>query len=301
MLQAIFSKKKFKKLSQLELGIGREQEPDRNHMYGGRSFYFFDFDDNVAFLPTKMYLFHKSHQRELTISTGEYAKFHRSIGSEGPFKDYKIIEDDPNGSFRRFRDQDIGFFAKKFKNVKQAFVEDMRSALKRPEHIWQGPSWDCFYHAVFNKRPICIITARGHSSETIIRGISEMVNEGFLPHEPNYLKVFAVSNVETRKSLGDKDLSMTIPELKKQAIFQSVDLAFKSYGTSPFHRFGMSDDDSNNVRLVREAMRELKKQHANNSFFVIHSKGNTFTKEEVILKKQNSQKKTNARQLSLDF
>ena len=50
---------------QLELPIPRVAEPDRNFKDGGRSFYFFDFDDNVAFLTTPLFLFEKSTGREL--------------------------------------------------------------------------------------------------------------------------------------------------------------------------------------------------------------------------------------------
>jgi hypothetical protein len=49
------------KKSQLELGETRKREPDRNLHRGGRSFYFFDFDDNIAFLTTPLILFHKDN------------------------------------------------------------------------------------------------------------------------------------------------------------------------------------------------------------------------------------------------
>lgn len=268
---------------QMELGIHRPFEPDRNHQMGGRSFYFFDFDDNVAFLPTPMYLFHKDTGKEVKISTGEYAKYSNMIGREGFFKDYTLDLDPRVGSFRRFRDQKHSWLEQKVKRKQQAFVEDIEKALERPEELWKGPSWDCFYHAVYNKRPLSIITARGHNAETIKLGISKFVEHGFLPHEPNYMSVLAVSNPDVRELLDDNEMELGVPELKKRAIHFSVEQAFETYGKSGFHRFGMSDDDSHNVALIMEAMRELKRVYPNNSFYVIHSKGDSFTKEEVII------------------
>src|SRR4051812_28632799 len=90
-------------ISQLELPIKREFEPDRNHSQGGRSFYFFDFDDNVAFLSTSIFLFEKKLGTEISIPTGEFAQWGRYVGKRGPFADYEIRYED-GGSFRRFRD-----------------------------------------------------------------------------------------------------------------------------------------------------------------------------------------------------
>ena len=116
----------------MELGIDRPFEPDRNYEMCGRSFYFFDFDDNVAFLPTPMYLFHSESGKEVKISTGEYAKYSNLIGREGFFKDYRLDLCPQTGSFRRFRDQKFSWFHRVFHKPEQAFVEDIEKALQRP-------------------------------------------------------------------------------------------------------------------------------------------------------------------------
>lgn len=296
----IGARKRVYSLRQMKLDISRPFEPDRNHELGGRSFYFFDFDDNVSFLPTEMYLFHKETGRETKIGTGEYAKYSNLIGKSGLFKDYTLDLCDKNGSFRRFRDQESNWFQRLFFRKEEAFVQDIKRAVKRPEELWKGPSWNCFYHAVFNQRPISIITARGHEPETIKKGISVLVKEGFLPCEPNYLNVLPVSNDRVRKELGDENLSLSVPELKKLSIQKSVELAFERYGSSLFHRFGMSDDDENNIKLVMAAMKELKRDFPNNSFYVIHSKGDSFTKQEVTIHSRNPKKDRQAsKQLNL--
>src|SRR5579871_1325279 len=89
---------------QLQLQIERKPEKDRNAHLGGRSFYFFDFDDNVAFLSTPLILFHKDTHQELPISSGQFATEHSNIGKRGPYKDYQINWDDQHGTFRCFRD-----------------------------------------------------------------------------------------------------------------------------------------------------------------------------------------------------
>ncbi|MFN3455369.1 MAG: hypothetical protein ACK41T_10455, partial [Pseudobdellovibrio sp.] len=181
------------KKGQLELGPTHLREPDRNYHRGGRSFYFFDFDDNIAFLATPLILFHKVTQEELHVSSGEWALHHQTIGKSGVYQDYEINWDDQTGTFRCFRDIKLDE-AEKLLGKKQSFVQDIMQVLGMPDVQWKGPSWDCFYHAVFNQRPISVITARGHSSETLRAGIYEFVKSGYLPMEPNYLSLFACSN-----------------------------------------------------------------------------------------------------------
>ena len=101
-----------KNISQLELELERPMELDRNAHLGGKSFYFFDFDDNIVFLSTPIIIFHKDTGEELEISSSEYAKHHRTIGMPGPYQDYFANYVDDEGSFRNFRDQDLGHFEK---------------------------------------------------------------------------------------------------------------------------------------------------------------------------------------------
>lgn len=280
-------------LSQMELELERPFEHDRNHALGGKSFYFFDFDDNVAFLSTPIVLFHKDTGEELFVSSGDFARNHKDIGFSGPYKDFFINLDDEVGSFRHFRDQEFNMFGKLMRK-KQNFEHDIKEALDKHDYLWKAPSWNCFYHATFNQRPMSIITARGHQKLTIKKGIKLMVREGHIPHEPNYLEIFPVSNPDVRRELGDIDLQASVPELKRSAIRQSVEKAIQTYGYNPHHRFGMSDDDPKNVDLIFEEMRELKRKYSEMSFFVIHTKKDSFEKHEIVLKKQRRRKVADA-------
>lgn len=274
-----------KNQTQLELDIGRPYELDRNAHLGGKSFYFFDFDDNVAYLSTPIVIFHKQTGEEKTISSGEFARENKNIGKDGRYADYFLNFDDFKGSFRHFRDKNFSLIDKIIRK-KQLFLKDIESALETKDYGWKAPSWNCFYHATFNRRPVSIITARGHNQETIMDGINLMVRDGHLPHTPNYLSIYPVSNPEVRLELGDKKLVQSVPELKRAAIRESVEKAIQVYGHSPYHRFGMSDDDPKNVELITEEMKELKRKYSDMSFFVIYTKQDTFEKREILISRK---------------
>lgn len=286
------------KKGQLELGITRHPEQDRNYRVGGRSFYFFDFDDNIAFLATQLILFHKQTGAELAISSGEYALVHSHIGKSGPYKDYEIRFDDRTGTYRNFRDREAEELIK-LGHKKQIFVEDVCAILDLPDLNWKGPSWETFYHATFNQRPVSLITARGHHPQTLKDGVREFVRKKWLPIEPNYLSVFPVSHIPTRHHLGDSTLTMSIAELKQCAIRASVEQAIENFGENPHHRFGMSDDDPRNIQLIFEEMTRLKSRYPNMSFFMIETHNGNFVKHEVTLSGTRSELVEHQSQMSL--
>lgn len=265
---------------QLELPITRERFQDRNADKGGRSFYFFDFDDNVAFLSTPAFIFHKESGQELKLSSGEFAQHSKTIGVVGPYRDYKMDFCEQTGTFRCFRDQELSV-VEKLLGRKQMFVEDLAAALGFPDVQWKGPSWSCFYHATLNRRPMSVITARGHHPDTIKEGIRLLVSEAHLPHEPNYLSIYPVSNRDVRKEFGDEGFQMSVAAMKKAAIGASVAKAIETYGYSPYHRFGMSDDDPHNIELIVEEMTRLKQSYPEMSFFVIETQAGRFVKWEI--------------------
>jgi hypothetical protein len=264
---------------QLSLPIEFLREPDRNFEKGGRSFYFFDFDDNVIHLPTKICLCPKDPSvQQLEVSTTDFALIAKDVGKPGtPYANYELSENPETGSYRNFREQpQLGL-------NNQPLIKDMLTALSHPFLEWRGPSWDFFLHAVNNNRPIAVITARGHHPHTIRRAIDQLVLSRDLKANPNYLCVYPVTHPETRLRLGDTQGTWSPAELKKVAIKAAVQDAFECYSENPFHRFGMSDDDPANVALIRDAMRELKVNHPENAFFVINTHDRQLIKEEIFV------------------
>lgn len=265
---------------QLPLAQWLPYKEDRNAGRGGRSFYFFDLDDNILFMDTKIILFHKETKAEIEISTDELAHNIKTIGNSGKFKDYYIDRNDAIGSYRNFRDKIIPPWILG-KNRKQSIELDLERAITRPEWEWHGPSWNHFFYAVLNERPISIITARGHGSKTIKRTLEILYHQGHLLKKPNILTIYPVSNPQLRRDLGDPDLDRPIALLKKEALHRSVERAFQKYGYNPHHRFGVSDDDPHNIEEITATLVEIKKKYPENAFFVINTSGGKIQKTEI--------------------
>lgn len=266
-----------KSSGQVRLPIQFLRELDRNFSKGGRSFYFFDFDDNLVHLPTEIVIFKKSSGLEQSISTHLYAKILPLLGVAGSeWEDWELRPLDPRGSFRSFRDQ-AGIALDE-----QPLIKDMAQALSHSFLEWRGPSWDFFVHAVNNGRPISVITARGHHPHTIRRAINMLVQARELEFSPNFLSVYPVSHPETRVALGDASFQWSPAQLKKSAIKAATRDAFECFGKNAHHRFGMSDDDPLNLALIRSAMIDLKKENPENAFYVINTFERQLIKEEVI-------------------
>lgn len=272
---------------QQRLPLPHNVHPDRNADKGGKSFYFFDLDENIFHVNSAHYVFHKESKVMLEVPGRIFWQDFDNIGRSGFLKDYEVIADDENGSFQRFRDNPAS------ETSNQPFLEDVLKALEIGD--WAGPSWDYFYHAVLNQRPISVITARGHHPETIRAGLKLFVDRGHLPHEPNYLSILPVSHPETQKNLAGG----SIPELKRKAIRHAVELAFKTYGENPYHRFGMSDDDPKNVQKIIEEFTYLKRDYPDNAFFIIETTQGQVNKWEVFSHHAEKTSVPNYEQLSL--
>jgi catechol 2,3-dioxygenase-like lactoylglutathione lyase family enzyme len=237
---------------------------------GSLSFYFFDIDDNLLFLPTTLYLWNPEEQREQAVNSGEFARIQNDLGRAGQWHAWAIREE----TFRDFRDRpDIPA-------AEQSFLRDLMAAAAGTVP-WKGPSWPLLIHAAQKQRPIAMVTARGHEPATIEAGLHALVSVGHLPAVPPILGIYTVSNIGVRAHIGATDPALTVPSVKKMAIKHAVDTALERYGTTPPHRFGMSDDDPNNVVLAISAMRDCKLKHPDKRFFVINTNHLEFVKLEV--------------------
>lgn len=237
---------------------------------GSISFYFFDIDDNLFFLPTPLYLWNAESQIEQAVSSGQFAQIQNELGRPGKWQAWAIREE----TFRAFRDQPG------LPPAQQSFVVDLLKTASAST-AWQGPSWPLLLHAGAKQRPIAMVTARGHEPATIEYGLSVLVERGLLPAVPPILGIYTVSNLGVRARLGAGDPAMTIPSVKKLAIKDAVKTALQKYGAIPPHRFGMSDDDPTNVVLAISAMRDCKLIYPDKRFFVINTNREEFVKLEI--------------------
>jgi catechol 2,3-dioxygenase-like lactoylglutathione lyase family enzyme len=237
---------------------------------GSLSFYFFDVDDNLLFLSTKLYLWNAETKSERAISSGEFAAIQSELGRPGVWQAWAIRSE----TFRDFNDQ-VGVAPDQ-----QPFVRDVAVAARGSEP-WQGPSWPLLVHAAKMQRPIAVISARGHDPKTIEAGLQKLVDLGALIAIPPILGIYTVTNPGVLQKLGVTDPAMTVPSVKKMAIQKGVETALQKYGSTPPHRFGMSDDDPANVVLAISAMRDCKMKYPDKRFFVINTNGKEFVKLEI--------------------
>jgi hypothetical protein len=230
------------------------------------SFYFFDIDENILHLPTKVHLLNTVTGEEKSMSQREFEGIRAYLGVAGDWEDWAAP---PEKAFREFADG-------KDRNGEEYLHRDIRRALKTDD--WKGPSWDIFRYAVLKKRPIAVVTARQHSRTTIKQGINLLCEAGEIPEDPNYVSIFGVSNPNVKSELG---AHLTTAGLKRKAIRMCVERGLDAYGRDLPHSFGMSDDDPKNVDLITSAMLECKIDYPDKRFFVISTNRRQHVKLEV--------------------
>jgi hypothetical protein len=261
-----------------------EQEEPMTTIDRGTSFYFFDFDDNIMFLDTKVRVRNRLDGSIKEISTHAFAGIRTSLGGPGEWADYEQFSE----TYINFRDRDSGSMQP---GEEQSLVTDVRAAISSDNNVWQAPSWPLLQYACAKQRPTAIVTARGHSSDTIKAAIRVLVEAKLLEAEPHYLGIYAVSNAEMKADLATglpleakmrfdagKDVTS---DLKRVAINRFVDKAAADFGKDEPHRFGMSDDDPMNVDLIVKAMCDCKKRYMHMRFFVIDTHKDEHVKLEV--------------------
>jgi hypothetical protein len=240
-----------------------------------QSFYFFDIDENILHLPTRIHLLNTMTGEERAMRQHEYEEIRGYLGMPGSWEDWA---DPPARAFREFADGTD-------RNGEEYLLRDLRRALDSAS--WKGPSWDIFKYAVLKRRPLAIITARQHSAETIRKALRMLVDAGHIPEEPDYLQIFAVSNDETRDKLGPH---LTTAGLKRAAIRQCVETGLERYGRNLPHSFGMSDDDLKNIDLITSAMLECKLDYPDKRFFVISTNRRRHLKMEIFSPHKDEEK-----------
>lgn len=123
--------------------------------------YAFDWDDNILNMPTVIHM-DKLVDGEwipTDVSTAEFAQ----VRSDK--ENWRITNNNPDEAFSEFRD----FGAR----GDVAFLEDVKKAIELGEF---GPAWDDFVECLSNGSLFAIITARGHESETMRKGVEWIID-----------------------------------------------------------------------------------------------------------------------------
>lgn len=152
-------------------------------------YYAFDWDDNLMYMPTKIYL--KDEDGEsVGMSTEDFAEYRSEIGKE-PF-DYEghTIVGFDDDAFRDF----------KVTGDKKFLVD----AMKAPT----GPAWDDFVEAINNGSIFAIVTARGHTPSVLKNAVYNLIKRNM--HGLNEKEV--VRNLRKYREIADEE-DMTDDEL----------------------------------------------------------------------------------------
>lgn len=269
--------------------------------------YKFDWDDNILSLPTKIKLY--KHGKPEYVSTSEFAELRNN-------PNYEIRSD----AFEDFRDYGV--------RGEDAFIDDTKTAIKTNS---TSPSFKKFKEALKYGNFFAIITARGHSPETIKRGVRTFINLALTPDEKIFFKktlkklygdlpyvqlvdrylneqrYYPVSSDEFQKKFGSvhgADKSEIAKQIASKDFIEYIESVAKNLDArdirimNPKSRgqldisIGFSDDDKKNVDSMKQFMMSLKKERPNMTFVIYDTSNPENVKKTVI---EGVRKKNNYR------
>ena len=154
-------------------------------------YYAFDWDDNLMYMPTKIYL-KDEDGNSVGMSTEDFAEYRTEVGKD-PFEyeGHTIVGFDDN-SFRDFR----------VTGDKQFLTDAMKAPI--------GPAWDDFVEAVNNGSIFAIVTARGHTPSVLKNATYNLIKKN--KHGLNQQEL--VKNLRKYRDIADEE-DMSDDELIK--------------------------------------------------------------------------------------
>ena len=252
--------------------------------------YSFDWDDNILFMPTRIYLEKKQGKGwvPISVSTEEFRDIRNLIG-----KKYRYINGDPMESFKDFRRYD-------------SFISDTKEALSKNQF---GPSFNKFIEALSYASDFSIITARGNPPEAIKDAIKLIIDEVLTDEEKGQMKAnlygtsidqylnlqdyYPVSSDDFMKKFNIES-SAQDPEIAKTMALKSfvdrVVNAVDKIKDDPEYTglsIGYSDDDLGNVESAEKYIEETLKGLYPDVRFLVYdtSEPKNPKKKRIIIKK----------------
>lgn len=145
-------------------------------------YYAFDWDDNLMYMPTKIYL-KDDNGKSVGMSTEDFAEYRTEIGKE-PFEyeGHTIVGFDDE-AFRDFR----------VPGDKKFLIDAMKSPV--------GPAWGDFVEAVNNGSIFSIITARGHTPSVLKNAVYNLIKKNM--HGLNEKEI--AKNLRKYREIADED------------------------------------------------------------------------------------------------
>jgi hypothetical protein len=161
-------------------------------------YYAFDWDDNLMYMPTKIYL-KDEDGNSVGMSTEDFAEYRSEIGKE-PFEyeGHTIVGFDDD-AFRDFR----------VTGDKKFLVDAMKAPI--------GPAWDDFVEAVNNGSIFAIVTARGHTPSVLKNGVYNLIkkNKHGLNEKELVKNLRKYRDIADEEDMSDDELVRTYLEMCK--------------------------------------------------------------------------------------
>jgi hypothetical protein len=187
-------------------------------------YYAFDWDDNLMYMPTKIYL--KDDNDEVVgMSTEDFAEYRTEIGNK-PFEyEGRTIVGYDDNAFRDFNvPGDKGF---------------LRDAMKAPT----GPAWNDFVEAVNNGSVFAIITARGHTPSVLKNAVYNLIKK----NKHGLSEQELVKNLRKYRELADEE------DLSDDELVRSY-LDMNKYHPVSFGEGSASSPEELKVKAMKEFM-----------------------------------------------
>lgn len=145
-------------------------------------YYAFDWDDNLMYMPTKIYL-KDEDGKSVGMSTEDFAEYRSEIGKKPIDYDGHTIVGFDEDAFRDFR------------------VTGDKQFLKDAMNAPTGPAWSDFVEAVNNGSIFAIVTARGHTPSVLKNAVYNLIKR----NKHGLSEKELVKNLRKYRELADED------------------------------------------------------------------------------------------------
>ena len=223
-------------------GISETGTPDLKY-------YAFDWDDNIAKMPTKILL--KNDEGETVLmSTEDFAHYRSKIGKE---------------NFEYNGQEIVGFDEDPFQNFgtkgDDQFIIDAMMA--KP-----GPAWNDFVEAINNGSIFSIVTARGHTPSVLREAVYNYIVSNFNGISSQEL----IKNLKKYREISDDE-----EVSDKDLIEQYLDLC-KFYPVSYNDEEGAKNPEEAKIRALKDFTRHVKEvaKHIHKKAYLKNKIGNRF-------------------------
>lgn len=235
----------------------------------------FDFDDNIFTTGARVYLWDNANNKEVGVSTADWANVKLLFGKAGDWKDFSIRPD----GLREFADETS--------EGDNLYRNQIAKALEAKDESWKALSWDAFVTALSQpatRKHVTIITARLHSPDAMMKGLKLLKDKGLIPALPEKANLFPVSwsgldekfKAASPAESKAKVMLALLDGVDKKPIAKNAPLVDDADGTGQarVHQWDFSDDDYENFsKAVTVLTKEVASKRWPNTKITIHFTG----------------------------